>query len=337
MTTPPLTPPTVLTARSSEDLLAAAPVVLGFWPTDSLVMLTFGCRRPFHARVDLPARLADLPEVVQTLVEPAHRHRADRVVLLVYSDDPRVGDASWQALRDGFAEVGIDIVDAVRVGATRWFPLRGHDRRTRLDGVAYDVSAHPFLVQAVADGRVTHGSRDELARTLEPDPAGIGRVQALLERTTPVADVLGEGRWLEALVAGRLVADDPAEVSDADVARLLGALDEPELLGAVFAPMTRGRARAAVGFWTAVLRRSPPASSALPAAVLAWSAWQHGDGALAWCAVDRCRAVDPEDGLAGLVAEALEHAVPPDAPDEPRTWTPIGWPPRDDSEASEAS
>ena len=37
------------------------PVVLGFTPTDSLVMLTFGAASPFHARVDLPDRRTRRP------------------------------------------------------------------------------------------------------------------------------------------------------------------------------------------------------------------------------------------------------------------------------------
>ncbi len=47
---------TTLNLRSPEDLLAAAPVVLGFVPTDSAVMFTFDGPSCFHARVDLPRR-----------------------------------------------------------------------------------------------------------------------------------------------------------------------------------------------------------------------------------------------------------------------------------------
>ena len=37
----------------------------------------------------------------------------------------------------------------------------------------------------------------------------------------------------------------------------------------------------------------------------------HGDGAFAWCAVDRALAADPRHGLAHLVADMLTSAVPP--------------------------
>ncbi len=47
-------------------------------------------------------------------------------------------------------------------------------------------------------------------------------------------------------------------------------------------------------------------------AVLAFAAWLLGDGALAWCAVDRCRDAEPSHSLAGLVAQLLESATSPD-------------------------
>ena len=69
-----MTRTTTLTARSPEDLLALVPIVLGFVPRESVVMLTFGAQRTFHARVDLPVREAEVAEVVQALLEPARRH-----------------------------------------------------------------------------------------------------------------------------------------------------------------------------------------------------------------------------------------------------------------------
>ena len=59
------------------------------------------------------------------------------------------------------------------------------------------------------------------------------------------------------------------------------------------------------------MRRRPPTRWPAPAALLAFAAWQAGDGALAWCAVDRCLEADPDYSLAGLVAELLTAAVPP--------------------------
>ncbi len=54
--TPHQTAPTTLTARCPEDVLALVPVLLGFLPSESVVMLTFGAAQAFHARVDRPDR-----------------------------------------------------------------------------------------------------------------------------------------------------------------------------------------------------------------------------------------------------------------------------------------
>ena len=90
--------PTTFTARSPEDLLALAPVVLGFFPHDSVVMLTFGAASPFHARVDLPTGAGGVAEVVDSLVDPAIRHGVRRVVLLVYGVDRALSRRLWRGL-----------------------------------------------------------------------------------------------------------------------------------------------------------------------------------------------------------------------------------------------
>ena len=76
---------TKLTTRTPEDVLAAVPVVLGFEPLESVVMLTFGGVETFHARVDLPPP-TKADDAVEQLLEPALQHRVTRVVFVVYAD-----------------------------------------------------------------------------------------------------------------------------------------------------------------------------------------------------------------------------------------------------------
>jgi hypothetical protein len=75
--------------------------------------------------------------------------------------------------------------------------------------------------------------------------------------------------------------------------------------------VSRDGARDHVRFWAALVRRAPDDLVADTAAVLGWCAWVAGDGALAWCAVDRAQAADPQHALAGLVSDLLVGAVPP--------------------------
>jgi hypothetical protein len=295
---------TTLTARSPDDLLAVVPVVLGFEPADSIVLLTVDAPRAFHARVDLPPDRHDVAEVVDLLLEPAVRHRARAAVLLLYTADDDLARAAVRRFRRGFdGGRGPDRVEAVRVDAGRWFPLlRGRDGPAAT-GVPYDVSHHPFVVEAVLAGRVLHASRADLAATLWSDPRAVAAVEAVGDQAPAPAGWVGATlrEWV-----GR------AEPPPADVAaRLLVSIAVPAVRDAAWSDVPRSSARDHVRFWEAMVRCAPDDLVAHAAAVLALCAWVAGDGALGWCAVDRCRAVDPDHSLAALVADLLTAAVPP--------------------------
>ena len=315
-----MTRTTTLTARSPEDLLALVPIVLGFVPQDSVVMLTFGAQRTFHARVDLPVREAEVAEVVQALLEPARRHLVRRVVFVLYAADARAARTVARPLVDAFEEAGVEVIDVLRADGDRWFTVLGRRRGVPPCGVAYDVSAHPFAAEAVLDGRVTHASREGLADTLRPDPDRVAAVAAALAaRSVRDPDGGDSGGADELVWARRLVADHATRGTapdDADLARLLVGLRDPLVRDAAWLVMTPDTAREQVGLWTDVVRRSPLEVLAAPAAMLGFAAWLSGQGALAWCAIDRCRESDPDYVLAGLLAELLVHAVPPSAWDD---------------------
>lgn len=322
--TAPAVRPT-LTARCPEDLLALVPVVLGFFPTDSIAMLTFGGRETFHARVDLPPPRstpddpADLDEVVGALVGPASKHGVERVVLVVYTCDAGLAVRAFRLLCEEFARAGVGVVEVLRADGARWWPLAGPVRGFPDHGVPYDVRHHPFLVEAVLQGRVTRGSRGDLAAGLATDPLRAAAVARLVVeqddgpagpgRASSSVRALVEGEWVEATVRRHLA--DGSRPADEDVARLLRALRVPALRDAAWCSLDRSTASAHVDLWTWVLRRTPSDLRAPVATLLAFAAWQDGEGALAWCALDVVAAADPGYRLAAMLARCLEHAVPP--------------------------
>lgn len=301
MTTPAR--PRTLTARCPEDLLAVARVVLGFEPDDSVVMLTVGAGESFHARVDLPRGDPDLDEVVELLTEPAARHRVDATVLLVYTDDARLARRTARRLRRALRGEGVGVIDALRVDDGRWYPLFRDRDGLGASGVPYDVSAHPFVAQAVLEGRVLHGSRRELAASLGPVPDEVARVTG----ARPCA--AASQTWVAELLAHHLEAGTVPGPGDA--ARLLEAIAEPRVRDVAWCGMRRDTAREETRLWADLVRRAPDDLVAHPASVLAFAAWLAGDGALAWCAVDRACEADPTHSLADLVAGLLTSAVPP--------------------------
>jgi hypothetical protein len=311
------TAPSTLTARTPEDLLAVARVVLGFDPDDSVVMLTFGGPGPFHARVDLPPPRCDTEELrllARTLLRPALLHRVDAAVLLLFTDDDRVARRAARAVTRTLESSGIRCLEALRAHDRRWHPLQRRLPGVGPLGVPYDVSAHPFVVDAVMRGRVIHGSRAELAATLDSDRSACAAVARC--RPTPSASP----EWAAATARHHALA--ATVPGPADAARLLEAVAEQPVRDAVWGDVVRSEARQHVELWSALVRCAPDDLVAHAAAVLAFVAWLSGDGALAWCGVDRARAERPDHSLAGLVASALEGAVPPstwDAGDDRRS------------------
>ncbi len=290
------------TARTPEDILAIAPVVLGFEPCESVVMLTFGGAETFHARVDLPPP-SGVDEAVELLLEPALQHGVASVVFVVYADD---GPSTRQVVRRlcrAFGRAGILIAEVLRAHDGRWFaPGRPGAPAA---GVPYDVGAHLFRAQAVAEGIVVHGSRAELEAGLRPSPDAVDEVMRAVRRALPSPP--GE---IADLVDLRL---DAGRFTPVELARVLLGLLDVKGRDAAWAAISRGLAERHVRLWTDAVQRAPDDLVAAPAAVLGLAAWLSGNGALAWCAVDRCRAVDPDNTLAGLVADMLTHAVPPSA------------------------
>jgi hypothetical protein len=71
--------------------------------------------------------------------------------------------------------------------------------------------------------------------------------------------------------------------------------------------------------WTDVVRRAQPGYVAAPACLLAFTAWQGGEGALANIALDRALADDPEYSMALLLRDILDAGTPPSAATLPLT------------------
>lgn len=317
MTSSPLT----LHVRCTEDLIAAAPLVLGFQPEESVVMLTAEGEHAFHARTDLPSRADPVhaaAEVAEKLLAPARRNGIRRVVFLFFSEDERVVRRVWTPLRRGCERSRLRIVDAVRVDGRRYFPLVG-DKGLREVGIGYDVAAHPFAAQAVLQGIVVEKDREAVAASVAPDPDAQCAVGAALAREGLTGDTPPRtsaerrrwGDWLQQAVGGHVTRGTRA--TDDELARIGWCMQDVRVRDAAWALIRRPAADRHQAFWVDAVRRMPESLVPAPAALLGWAAWQAGHGALAWIAIDRCRAVDPAYGLAGILAHCLDQAVPPDA------------------------
>ncbi|CAB4697528.1 MAG: DUF4192 family protein [Actinobacteria bacterium] len=311
-----LSAPPTLTAHCPDDLLAMVPLVIGFTPEDSVVMLTFAARRAFHARVDLPPpeRPDLLDDLSDALLEPAERHGVRLVAFVVHTEDADLARRAAAVLVAAFTGSGIEVIDALHADGLRWRPAVGQRAGLPADGVPYDVSEHRFAAQAVVAGRVVHGTRAELARSVAADPERVAAVSLALEEP-PVGPVArGDWRAVAVWVRGTIAhhIEHRTVPSDAEAASILLAITTVRVRDAAWHLMLDAPVDQHVELWTDLVRRAPAALLAAPASLLGVAAWLAGHGALAWCAVDRCREHHPDYSLARLVEDALQQAMPPE-------------------------
>jgi hypothetical protein len=322
--------------QTPVDLLALVPCLFGFHPEDSLVLVTDStARQPVNVRVDLPVDDDEIDELVAHLADVVGRNGVRLVTVVCYTDDAALAGGVFERLEARLRGAGVRVGEAVRADGSRYWSLTGCTGACcPADGTPYDLSSHPFTAQAVLDGRVTLGSRRQLADSLVgADPDAVEAVQAAADAALtrlaaaarsplgpPAPEALrtylvSEGHWVEHRV--RRFLDDGAPPDAHDVGRLLVGLAQVEVRDVAWATMDGDNARQHVELWRAVVRDSPRDLLAPPAALLGFAAWLSGDGALAWCAVDRCQEAEPDYSLALLLTDALSAAVPPSS------WRPV--------------
>jgi hypothetical protein len=322
--TQPPTRPSTFVARTPTDLIAIVPVVLGFHPRESVVLLTFGTPgAAFHARVDLPVGRAEQEEVADVLVRAVVANHAERVAVLLYTDDEEVAHTQFDLLLGRLLDRRVEVIDVLRIDDARWHSLPEDGSA----GTPYDLDAHPFTAQGVFDGQVVHRDREELADTLvgtdEEDAVEVALAATRFADLTTASSshepgsayLRAEARWLQRRI--RAFVEDRRAMQPADAGRLLVLASLVPTRDVAWAEITRTSSGSHVELWRRLVQRAP--RDLLPGAcsLLAFAAWQHGDGALAWCAIDRCLEVDPDYSMAHCIAQVLTGAVPPGV------WEPI--------------
>ena len=310
-------------ARGPEDLIALVPYLLGFHPAESVVLLTFGVRGgSFHARTDLPEGERERAAMVETLCQAVRANRVELSAVVVFSSDVALARAACAELVPALLAAGSGVIDAVRADGERWWSVLDDDAEPH----PYDLSCHPFTAERVLEGQAAFRDRAELAASIVGnDPADTGDVT---DAANKVADELLAGgqdgavaiartnaTWLRDRLGSALASD--GRMSPADAGRVLVLVQLARMRDIVCAQMTRPTAAGHVRLWRDLARRAPRDLVPGAAALLGLAAWLNGEGALAWCAVDRCRDVDSDHALAAHLAELLQHAVPP------TSWVPV--------------
>jgi len=326
---------------SPADVLAVVPHLLGFHPDHSFVVI--GAGRPGERvevafRYDLPdppdaGQAADIAEHAAAVLR---QRKLSTVIGVGYGPGDRVtpvADALAGELRRG----GPRLHELMRVENGRyWSYLCANPDCCPPDGVRFDVQVNPATAAMTVAGLVAYPDRAALAGTLAPVT---GAAAAAMERATSrarareaelIAQAPGpSGRPASGpvLEAGRRAVADALTVyrgggrfeDDDQLAWLSVMLAHFPVRDDAWSRMDPEHRDAHLRLWTEVVRRARRRYLAAPASLLAFTAWQSGEGALANIAIDRALAADPDYSLAHLLRDIMDAGVPPSAARLPMT------------------
>lgn len=339
MTLQPSTPDTdqpVVRLADPAALVAALPVLLGFRPSESLVLVSLGGetgrRLGLTLRVDLPPP-RDVEALCDFAAENLLRGAPASAAVFVIGGAP-AGRRSRRA-----APPRADVADAaVAALAARDVPavIVGWAARCQggaqwrcyepceCSGLLPDPAGSAVAAQAVVDGQVVYEDRNELERVVAPvDASVLRRRERKLVRALEMADA-DRGAAVDVAAASALV-DTAIEdaingrlmIDDEVVVGIAQALALPDVRDTALLRCTGPDTAAVEQLWAALARETPDPEAAAPAALVAVCALLRGKGALANIALDRAERAWPGHRLTAILGQALAGGL---RPEQLRAW-----------------
>lgn len=315
------------------DILAVVPHLMGFHPQLSFVVI--GAKGP-RRRVELGFRydLPDPPGAAAAADIAAHavavlaQRGAGTVIGIGYGPGRLVTPVA-----DAFAAAArqrrLHVRDLLRVeGGRYWSYLCANTACCPAEGTAFDYQSHPAAAAMTLAGLPAYPDRDTVAATLAA-PSGeaaramdqaidraCAKAQNLMTRArdngpgSPLRLVISEGRRAVRKAVSEYRAG--SRITDEDrLAWLAVSLVHLAVRDDAWARMLPEHRQAHLSLWADIVRRAEGLWLPAPASLLAFTAWQCGDGTLANIALDRALAADPDYSMALLLRDILAAGVPP--------------------------
>jgi hypothetical protein len=319
---------------SPRTLLAVIPHLLGFNPEASMVVLGMSPPRNrvrVTLRYDLPGRPDDdiAEEIGSHAVGIIRSQGLTAAMAVGYGPEELVIPVAG-ALVNATHLAGITLQDVLRVQDGRYWSYHCENEACcSAVGTPFDPDADP-AVAALAEARAeVLADRAAVAARVAPiggaDKQSMRRATRRAERHVKQAlakvrksSRLGAARHMiaaEGLAAvGAMIATyrgGDTFTTDAQVAWLTVALRDLRVRDDAWARMDPAHREAHQRLWLDVTRRAQPGYVAAPAALLAFVAWQCGDGALANVALDRALDDKPGYSMALLLRQVISAGAPP--------------------------
>jgi len=314
-------------------VLAVVPHLLGFHPANSFVVIgAAGPRRQVELgfRYDLPdpPGAAAAADIANHAVAVLTERRVSTVIGIGYGPGRLVTPVA-DALATAVRRRRLRLYELLRVEDGRYWSYLCRDVDCcPPEGTPFDYPSHPMAAAMTVAGLAAYSDRAALASTLAPLSGEAAlEMEHAIERASAKARALvdraqgaGTGNPLRLAVnAGRRAVReaiglyrDGGRITDADAfAWLIVSLVNLPVRDDAWARMIPEHGQAHLRLWADIMRRASGPWLPAPASLLAFTAWQSGDGTLANVALEQALAADPGYSMARLLRDILAAGVPP--------------------------
>lgn len=310
------------TLTSAHDLITAVPFLIGFHPTNSLVLISVKDDAIGLAmRIDIPHELTS--EAIDLLAHHFIRDKSEAALLLAYLPDNYLdGDALLISLGAGLIRNGVDVQESLLIQNGRYRSI-----------ICRDISCCPPTGKAlpeiedseiaaehvVAGIPMPYADITELIQTLAADATSLDLAWSdevnryyISEDAETVFELRRDGvETMDLLLDEYRMGYGPRNRTL--VARMIGRMSDVQVRDYALGVHDEDSYDLYFSMWRELLRLAPPGFVAPIACIVAAMAYESGDGALAQKALDRAIDDDEQYPLAQLLRRVFNAGWPPES------------------------
>lgn len=310
------------TLTSAHDLITAIPFLIGFHPSESIVLISIKNESIGLAmRIDLPPHLSS--DEIDLLAHHFLRDEAETALLVAYMPDSREdGDSLLISLGAGLIRNGVDIQESLVVRNGRYRSIICRDPECcSPDGQSLpDIESTEIAAEHVVAGiPMPFANIAELKETIAADPASFDlawaeevnqffiaedseSLQELRRDGVETMDLLFDDFRMGRGVTERILA-----------ARMIGRMSDVQVRDYALGVHSEDTFDIYFSMWRELLRLAPRGFVSPIACIVAAMSYESGDGALAQKALDRAFGDDERYPLAGLLRRVFNAGWPPES------------------------
>ena len=310
------------TLTSANDLITAIPFLIGFHPTDSIVLISVKDDAIGLAmRIDLPTQLES--DQIDLLAHHFLQEESEAALLVAYMPESRDdGDSVLISLGAGLIRNGVEIQESIVVQSGRYRSIICRDLTCcpSTGKVMPEIEKSEIAAEHVVAGiPMPYDDISQLIETLSADPLALTlswasdvSTYAFEEGDPTVIELRRDGVETMDLLLDEYRMGYGA-TNRLLVARMIGRMNDLQVRDYALGAHTEDTYDLYFTMWRELLRFAPPGYVAPIACIVAAMAYEGGDGALAQRALDRALEDDEQYPLAALLRRVFNAGWPPES------------------------